>query len=104
MYPHLGPKPLSQPSTEPGGLLMLSVISRRLPVAGLLATALFYVNPAQAQNAVTVGGVVYARYLYLANDTANHNNNFDVTRSYLNVIGRFDGGIMTRVTGDVYRS
>jgi hypothetical protein len=30
-----------------------------------------------------------------------HTNAFDVTRAYLNVIGRFSGGVMTRVTADI---
>ena len=71
---------------------------------GLLAIGLIPASRASAQNTVTVGGVVYTQYKYLVNDTAAHVNQFDVTRSYVNVIGRFDGGIMTRVTGDVYRT
>ena len=38
---------------------------------------------------VTVGGVVYAQYLYQVKDTANHLNAFDITRSYINVIGKW---------------
>ncbi len=57
-----------------------------------------------AQPAVTVGGVVYAQYFYHLSDTANHANNFDVTRAYLNVTGRFAEGLATRVTADVYRN
>jgi hypothetical protein len=53
---------------------------------------------------VTVGGVAYAQYLYQIKDTANHINNFDVTRAYLNVIGKFPSGLGTRVTADVYRN
>jgi hypothetical protein len=53
---------------------------------------------------ITVGGVVYAQYLYQLKDTANHLNNFDVTRAYVNVIGRFSGGLGTRVTADIYRN
>jgi hypothetical protein len=60
--------------------------------------------PAAPAPPVTIGGVVYGQYRYLVNDTAAHVNQFDVTRAYLNVIGRFDGGLMTRVTGDVYRA
>lgn len=32
---------------------------------------------------VAVGGVVYTQYLYQVKDTANHVNNFYVTRAYL---------------------
>ncbi len=53
---------------------------------------------------VTVGGVVYAQYLYQLRDTADHANNFDITRSYINVIGKFAGGLGTRVTADIYRN
>jgi len=38
---------------------------------------------------VTVGGVVYTQYVYQLKDTLNHVNNFDITRAYVNVIGRF---------------
>jgi hypothetical protein len=53
---------------------------------------------------VTVGGVVYAQYLYQLKDTASHVNNFDITRSYINVIGKFPSGLSTRVTADIYRN
>jgi hypothetical protein len=52
---------------------------------------------------VTVGGVGYAQFAYHPTDTANYANNFDVTRAYINVIGRFAHGILTRVTPDIYR-
>jgi hypothetical protein len=73
-----------------------------------LALAVFAVRASsvvQAQTpSVTVGGVAYAQYVYQLKDTANHVNNFDVTRAYLNVIGKFAYGIQTRVTGDIFRS
>ena len=59
---------------------------------------------APAPSPITVGGVVYAQYLYQLRDTANHVNNFDVTRAYVNVVGRFKGGIGTRVTSDIFRT
>jgi len=60
---------------------------------------------AQAPQApqVTVSGVSYLQYLYQLKDTANHNNNFDVTRAYINVLGRFSGGVSTRITADIQR-
>jgi len=58
-------------------------------------------TPAQAPQ-VTVGGVVYTQYEYT--DAAVHNNTFDVTRAYVNVFGRFSGGITTRVTADIIPS
>src|SRR5881275_2757527 len=53
---------------------------------------------------VTVGGVVYTQYVYQLKDTANHINNFDIARSYVNVLGKFSGGVGTRVTADIYRN
>ncbi|HEU4698995.1 MAG TPA: porin [Gemmatimonadales bacterium] len=52
---------------------------------------------------VTVGGVVYAQYGWAFSDTVARTNNFDVTRAYVNVLGKFGGGIGGRVTTDVYR-
>jgi hypothetical protein len=56
------------------------------------------------QPTVTVGGVAYGQYLYQFADTSTHQNNFAVTRAYLNVIGRFPAGVLTRITADVYTS
>ena len=53
---------------------------------------------------VSVSGVGYAQYGYQLKDSANHQNAFDLTRAYVNVIGKFDGGVMTRVTADIYSS
>lgn len=74
-------------------------------LCALSMTALPAVAQAPATQApqVTVGGVAYLQYLYQLKDTANHNNNFDVTRAYINVIGRFSGGLYTRITVDVNR-
>ena len=52
---------------------------------------------------LTVSGVVYGQYQYLLSDGAAHNNAFDITRSYLNVVGNFGAGVTTRVTPDIYR-
>ncbi len=60
-------------------------------------------QPAAPAPQVTVSGVSYLQYVYQLKDTANHNNNFDVTRAYINVIGRFSGGVYTRITADVNR-
>src|SRR2546428_7341974 len=53
---------------------------------------------------VTVGGVVYTQYLYQLKDSVNHFNSFDITRAYVNLLGRFSGGVGTRVTLDLYRN
>lgn len=70
-----------------------------------LAGALLLPRAAAAQNQtqITVSGVGYAQYGYQLKDTANHNNNFDVTRAYINLIGRFAGGVGVRVTADISR-
>jgi hypothetical protein len=54
---------------------------------------------------VTVTGVVYTQFLYQLNDTLTpHFNSFDIPRAYVNVLGKFTGGVNTRVTADVYRN
>src|SRR5256884_9283589 len=58
---------------------------------------------APAPPQVTVGGLVYTQYVYQLKDSVNHFNNFDITRAYVNVLGRFAGGVTTRVTLDVQR-
>jgi hypothetical protein len=70
-----------------------------------LASALMLPSAAyaQGQTQVIVSGVGYLQYVYQLKDTANHNNNFDVTRAYVNLIGRFAGGVGARVTLDVNR-
>jgi hypothetical protein len=55
---------------------------------------------------VTVSGVAYVQYGYqIKQDTtlvpAGHQNNFDVARSYINVIGKFGSGVTTRITADI---
>ena len=72
----------------------------RLPLLLLLLGA----STAAAQQAqqapqVTVTGVIYTQYQYV--DAPVHNNTFDVTRAYVNVLGRFANGIGTRVTADI---
>ncbi len=52
---------------------------------------------------LVVSGVVYGQYQYLLSDAATHANAFDITRSYLNVVGNFGGGVTTRITPDIYR-
>jgi hypothetical protein len=83
-------------------------ISAALTAVLLGAACLLGARPAIAQT--SVGGVVYAQWLYtMANDTLRadsnitHINNFDVTRAYINVNGSFAGGVKGRVTADIYR-
>ena len=67
---------------------------------------------AQAQNPqapqLTVGGVVYGQYVYQLKDSVDaggasvgHQNQFSIQRAYINLLGRFSGGITTRVTTDI---
>lgn len=53
---------------------------------------------------VTVGGVGYAQFAYFPAYTAKGANNFEVTRAYINVIGRFAHGVTVRITPDIYRT
>ncbi len=76
---------------------------RRTFAAALLSTAAA-ASPLAAQQqqpSVSLGGVVYAQW-GAQMDSLSPANNFDVTRAYLNAIGRFNGGILTRITADVY--
>jgi len=57
---------------------------------------------APAPPQISVGVLAYAQYLYQLKDTANHVNNFDVKRAYVNVVGRFAGGVYARITADIY--
>src|SRR3989440_6014296 len=84
---------------------MPSFIRRALGVAVVAAAAGAAPLAAQAPAApqVTVGGLVYTQYVYQLKDTINHFNNFDITRAYVNILGRFAGGVTTRVTPDIQR-
>src|SRR5436190_112848 len=79
-------------------------IRRALGVAVVAAAAGSVQLAAQGSQApqVTVGGLVYTQYVYQLKDTVNHLNSFDVKRAYITVIGRFAGGVYTRVTADIY--
>jgi hypothetical protein len=81
--------------------------SLRRTLAATLLTGVAAAAPLAAQ--VSVGGVVYAAYQYTLNSDSltadsnvQHINNFDITRAYINVTGRFAGGLATRVTADIF--
>ena len=74
-------------------------IRSAMVVAVLAAAPLAAQAPAPPQ--VTVTGVVYTQYQYLMKNPSGVNR-FDVTRAYVNVLGRFAGGISTRVTADIF--
>jgi hypothetical protein len=84
----------------------MHLVVRRIALVSALAVA-GGISPALAQNPnVTVSGVVYSQFLYqLKKDsvTDSHLNNFDVTRAYINVLGKMPAGISGRVTADIYR-
>ena len=84
-------------------------MDRLYPGAVLLLVAAIWPLARSAQAQVSVGGVVYAQYQYnvasdslAADSSIQHINNFDITRAYINVVGRFTGGIYTRVTADIF--
>lgn len=81
-------------------------LSRSLGLLAAAAGVLPGIARSQAPSPphVVVNGVSYAQFVYQLKDTANHLNQFNVTRAYINVIGNFDGGISTRVTADVFTS
>ena len=60
-------------------------------------------NAASAAPSVRVTSTMFLNYLVSMSDTIARSNNFDVARAYINVLGRFDDGVSTRVTADVYR-
>jgi hypothetical protein len=83
--------------------------SLRRTLAATLLTAAAAAGPLAAQTSVS--GVAYAQWQYLlyadtlkADSNLPHINNFDVTRAYINLNGRFTGGIVTRVTADIFNS
>ena len=51
---------------------------------------------------LSVSGVGYAQWNYNLSGT-QHNNAFDMTRTYINVTAKFAGGVSTRATSDIYR-
>src|SRR3989441_10439994 len=73
---------------------------------GAVRAAAAGAGPLAAQGApspISVGATGYAQYVYQLKDTnSTKQNNFDITRGYVNVIGRFSGGVYTRVTVDLF--
>lgn len=69
----------------------------------LLASSASSQTPAPTPPQITVGGVVFTQFLYQLKDSlgAGNQNQFSVQRAYINVLGRFTGGIAMRLTLDV---
>lgn len=82
---------------------MATTIRRFAVLAGFALLALGGVKDLSAQD-VSVSGVIYAQYGYQLASEADGANAFDVKRAYLNVRGKFDHGIQTRVTSDIHRT
>src|SRR5205823_15114206 len=82
---------LPQKESQP----MTFSIRRALGVAVVAAAADAVQLAAQAPQApqVTVGSVAYTQFLYQLKDSGNHFNNFDITRAYVNVLGKVSGGV-----------
>jgi hypothetical protein len=72
-------------------------------LSALTASAVQAQASAQQAPQVSVTGVVYTQYQYSDAPIAAKSN-FEMTRAYVNVLGRFANGITTRVTSDIIPS
>ena len=72
-------------------------------LSALTASAVQAQASAQQTPQVSVTGVVYTQYQYSDAPIAAKST-FDMTRAYVNVLGRFSNGITTRVTTDILPS
>ena len=77
--------------------------ARLLALGLVLAPALAAQQASQQAPQVNVSGVVYTQYQYSDAPIAAKST-FDMTRAYVNVLGRFANGISTRVTTDIIPS
>ena len=69
-------------------------------LSALTASAVQAQASAQQAPQVSVTGVIYTQYRYTDEPIAAKSN-FEMTRAYVNVLGRFSNGITTRVTTDI---
>ncbi len=72
-------------------------------LSALTASAVQAQASAQQAPQVSVTGVVYTQYQY-SDAQIPAKSTFDMTRAYVNVLGRFANGITTRVTTDILPS
>ncbi|HEY3219693.1 MAG TPA: hypothetical protein VGJ80_03095 [Gemmatimonadales bacterium] len=72
-------------------------------LSALTASAVQAQASAQQAPQVSVTGVVYTQYQYSDAPIAAKST-FDMTRAYVNVLGRFSNGITTRLTTDIIPS
>jgi hypothetical protein len=82
--------------------------ARRLVGSVLTLVALFGARAAAQTTAptITAGVLVYSQYgiqFHTDSVTNRHLNAFDITRGYINVVGKFTDGVGIRVTPDIYR-
>ena len=76
-------------------------------VLGSLAVLATAQGAAAQTPPVTVGGLGYLQYAYqMETDSSlqpngGHQNNFDVTRAYINVLGKLPHGVSARITTDI---
>lgn len=81
-------------------------LASRIALGSAAALALATM-PLAAQNPpasnVRITGISFMQYVYQVKDTVNHQNEFDVTRAYINVLGSF-GEVGTRITADVFNN
>ncbi|HMJ59663.1 MAG TPA: hypothetical protein VK467_11035, partial [Gemmatimonadales bacterium] len=69
-------------------------------LSALTASAVQAQASAQQAPQVSVTGVIYTQYQY-SDAPIPAKSTFDMTRAYVNVLGRFSNGITTRLTTDV---
>jgi hypothetical protein len=85
----------------------LRIVRFTAGAAAALALAASRGAAQQAPTTITVGGLAYAQYAYQFHQdsvSGAHLNGFDITRGYINVIGKFPLGIGARITPDIYRN
>ena len=80
---------------------LLAVMAAATTSGSRLAAQAAQAAPTPAPQ-LTVSGVGYAQWNYNVSGT-QHNNAFDVTRTYLNFNAKFAGGVAVRITPDIYR-
>jgi hypothetical protein len=82
-------------------------LQARSILGGVALAATLAVGSASAQTpTITTGALVYSQYgiqFHTDSVTNRHLNAFDITRAYLNVVGKFTDGVGIRVTPDIYR-
>jgi hypothetical protein len=76
-------------------------LHRPLWAALFVLAAVTFPQAVSAQE-VKVGGLGYLQYRYQISDSAAHNNGFAVTRAYINVVANMGGGLVARITPDLY--